>query len=65
MYKKNEFKKLNSLYNTHLYTGLYGYAVRYCYRQLKNFKRLVLNHIFNSVAITIFLFFNYFRIKIS
>ena len=39
MLKKEEFKKLASRYNTHLYTGLYGYVIRYCHRQLENFKR--------------------------
>ena len=39
MLKKEEFKKLASRYNTHLYTGLYGYVMRYCHRQLENFKR--------------------------
>ena len=39
MLKKEEFKKLASKYNTHLYTGLYGYVMRYCHRQLENFKR--------------------------
>ena len=39
MYKKDAFKKLDAKYNTHLYTGLYGYAMRYCHKQLENFKR--------------------------
>ena len=39
MLKKEEFKNLASKYNAHLYTGLYGYAMRYCHRQLENFKR--------------------------
>ena len=39
MYKKDEFKKLAERYTTHLYTGLYGFAMRYCHRQLENFKR--------------------------
>ena len=39
MLKKEEFKELASKYNTHLYTGLYGYVMRYCHRQLENFKR--------------------------
>ena len=39
MLKKEEFKKLASKYNAHLYTGLYGYVMRYCHRQLENFRR--------------------------
>ena len=39
MHKKEVFKDLASKYNTHLYTGLYGYAMRYCHRQLENFNR--------------------------
>jgi SAM-dependent methyltransferase len=38
MYKKNEFNKLNSLYNIHLYTGINGIAMRYCHRNLESFK---------------------------
>ena len=37
MYKKDEFKKLDAKYNTHLYTGLLGYAMRYSHRQLEKF----------------------------
>ena len=37
MYKKDAFKKLDARYNTHLYTGLLGYAMRYSHRQLENF----------------------------
>ena len=39
MYQKDEFKKLDDKYTTHLYTGLYGFAMRYCHRQLENFNR--------------------------
>ena len=39
MHKKEVFKNLASKYNIHLYTGLYGYAMRYCHRQLENFNR--------------------------
>ena len=39
MHKKEVFKNLASKYNTHLYTGLYGYAMRYCHRQLEKFNR--------------------------
>ena len=39
MHKKDEFKNLASKYNTHLYTGLYGYAMKYCHKQLENFNR--------------------------
>jgi len=39
MHKKEIFKNLASKYNIHLYTGLYGYAMRYCHRQLENFNR--------------------------
>ena len=38
MFKKNEFKKLNSLYNTHIYKGINGVAMRYCHRKLECFK---------------------------
>ena len=37
MYKKDVFKKLDAKYNTHLYTGLLGYAMRYSHRQLEKF----------------------------
>ena len=37
MYKKDAFKKLDEKYNTHLYTGLLGYAMRYSHRQLEKF----------------------------
>ena len=37
MYKKDAFKKLDVNYNTHLYTGLLGIAMRYSHRQLENF----------------------------
>ena len=37
MYKKDAFKKLDAKYNTHLYTGLLGYAMRYSHRQLEKF----------------------------
>ena len=37
MYKKGAFKKLDAKYNTHLYTGLLGYAMRYSHRQLEKF----------------------------
>ena len=39
MYKKDAFKKLDAKYSTHLYTGLLGFAMRYCHRQLENFNR--------------------------
>ena len=39
MYKKDIFKKLDAKYNTHLYTGLLGFVMRYCHRQLENFDR--------------------------
>ena len=39
MYKKDEFKKLDAKYNTHLYTGLIGYAMRYCHRHLEKFNK--------------------------
>jgi SAM-dependent methyltransferase len=39
MYKKDAFKKLDARYNTHLYTGLLGYAMRYSHRQLEKFNR--------------------------
>ena len=39
MHKKEVFKNLASKYNIHLYTGLYGYVMRYCHRQLECFKR--------------------------
>ena len=39
MFKKDKFKKLNAKYNDHLYTGLLGFAMRYCHRQLENFNR--------------------------
>jgi len=39
MYKKKKFKKLDSKYNTHLYTGLNGYFMRYCHRQLEKFNK--------------------------
>ena len=39
MHKKEVFKQLANKYHTHLYTGLYGYAMRYCHRQLENFNR--------------------------
>ena len=41
MHKKEVFKNLASKYNTHLYTGLYGYVMRYCHRQLENFDEVV------------------------
>ena len=37
MYKKDEFKKLDAKYNTHLYTGLLGFAMRYSHRELEKF----------------------------
>ncbi len=37
MYKKDIFKKLDAKYNTHLYSGLLGYAMRYCHKQLEKF----------------------------
>ena len=37
MYKKEAFKKLGAKYNTHLYTGLLGYPMRYSHRQLEKF----------------------------
>ncbi len=37
MYKKDEFRNLDAKYNTHLYTGLLGYALRYSHRQLEKF----------------------------
>ena len=39
MHKKEVFKNLASKYNTHLYTGLYGYVMRYCHRQLEKFNQ--------------------------
>ena len=39
MYKKDAFKKLDAKYSTHLYTGLLGYAMRYCQRQLEKFDK--------------------------
>ena len=39
MFKKDKFKKLNAKYNDHLYTGLLGFAMRYCHRQLEKFNR--------------------------
>ena len=37
MYKKDEFKKLDAKYNTHLYTGILGIVMKYCHRQLEKF----------------------------
>ena len=37
MYKKDEFNKLGKKYNTHLYTGLLGFAMRYSHRELEKF----------------------------
>ena len=37
MHKKDKFKKLDVKYNTHLYSGLIGYLMRYCHRQLEKF----------------------------
>ena len=37
MHKKDKFKKLDEKYNTHLYSGLIGYLMRYCHRQLEKF----------------------------
>jgi SAM-dependent methyltransferase len=39
MYKKDIFRKLDAKYNTHLYSGLLGYVMRYCHRQLEKFDR--------------------------
>jgi len=39
MYQKDEFKKLDDKYNTHMYTGILGFVMRYCHRQLENFNR--------------------------
>ena len=39
MYKKDAFKKLDAKYNTHLYAGFLGYAMRYSHRQLEKFNR--------------------------
>jgi len=39
MYKKDEFKKLDAKYNTHLYTGLIGVAMSYCHRHLEKFNK--------------------------
>ena len=39
MYKKDIFKKLDAKYNTHLYSGLLGYVMRYFHRQLEKFNR--------------------------
>ena len=39
MYKKDEFKKLDAKYNTHLYTGLIGFAMSYCHRHLEKFNK--------------------------
>jgi SAM-dependent methyltransferase len=39
MYKKDAFKKLDTKYNSHMDTGLIGFATRYCHRQLEKFKR--------------------------
>ena len=39
MYKKDIFKKLDTKYNTHLYSELLGYVMRYCHRQLEKFDR--------------------------
>ena len=38
MYKKKEFKKLTSLYDVHVYTGINGIAIRYCHKKLECFK---------------------------
>jgi len=37
MFKKDEFRKLDAKVDTHLYTGLLGYAMRYSHRQLEKF----------------------------
>ncbi len=39
MFKKEIFKKLETKYNTHLYTGLLGFTMKYCHRKLENFNR--------------------------
>ena len=39
MYQKDEFKKLDDKYTTHMYTGILGFVMRYCHRQLENFNR--------------------------
>ena len=38
MYKKKEFKKLTSLYDVHVYTGINGIAIRHCHKKLECFK---------------------------
>ena len=37
MFKKKEFKKLTSDYKNHLYTGLQGFLMRMCHKQLENY----------------------------
>ena len=38
MFKKSQFNKLNSLYNTHMYKGVNGLIMKYCHRKLECFK---------------------------
>ena len=37
MFKKKIFEELTLKYNDHAYTGLFGFFMNHCHRQLENF----------------------------
>ena len=39
MYKKEIFRKLDKIHDTHLYTGLQGFFIKNGHNQLENFKK--------------------------
>ena len=40
MYKKDIFKNLDQKYNSHLYTELQGFFMKYGHKKLENFKKI-------------------------
>ena len=36
MFKKEKFKNLSTMYKSHIYTGLQGYFMNYCHKDLEN-----------------------------
>jgi len=41
MYKKDIFRNLDQKYNSHLYTGLQGFFMKYGHKKLENFKKKI------------------------
>ena len=52
MYKKKEFN-LDQYYNDHHYTGIMGFLMRYCHKNLEKFLSLTIKAVFSDSETTL------------